>query len=108
MRREEWDALSDDDKPGIRFCSRVANQPVQMIPTAVIRSCAWCDSPIWFDEAQELSAEVVKCGSISVCENCALSHPRIAPSVIRDLADVYEHWMDTGVIKAIRIGEEES
>ena len=106
MNRDEWNALEDDGKPAVRFCLRVSQAEPELTPvTSVTGICSWCGEPILTDEAQEFPAEVRERGVLNVCDQCVLSHPLLAPSVIRHLAGTLEHWQRTGVINAIRIEE---
>ena len=108
MTREEWDALPGDSKPAIRLCLPVAGHEDQtrLAPAAIIRSCAWCRDAIWIDDSQELPAEGRELGVITVCESCVMTHHDLAVGFIKNIADVYLHYLQTGVIKAINIKEE--
>ena len=103
MTRDEWDQITSDVKPGIRFCSLVVDLTAPPMVSAEPKRCEWCGRLVWVDAAQELPAEAYENGVVIVCEACALSHPDLGPAFRKNVSDVYEHWLRTGVVKAIRI-----
>jgi hypothetical protein len=108
VTREEWDLLPEGSKPAIRFCMPVFANPDQklFVPTAEIRNCAWCAKQVWVDMAQELPAEARRTEIMLLCAGCVLDHPTMGPIAVKNMPEVYQHWLRTGVVKAIKIDEE--
>jgi hypothetical protein len=104
VTKDEWNAIDDGVRPGIRFCSPVmyiGEQPP--VRTGVVENCSWCNRLIWVDEAQEMPAEAREQGIIPICAYCALEDEDIRKAVVANIQDAYETWRETGIIKAFPI-----
>jgi hypothetical protein len=108
VNKEEWEKADPETRPAIRFC--VSAEPGSLTgatPTSVIQQCSWCGGPVWVELAQELPHEARERGLMPVCSACGMQDEEMAVAVLRNLFEVYEHWVETGVTKAIKFGEDE-